>query len=118
MDYERRVRVFMAEELVKLGLLTREEVDAQPENPLCVRKYFMHGTSHSLGLDVHDVSPDSVTFAVGQVWTVEPGIYIPAESIGIRIETDILIGEEANEDLIPHAPLDVEDIERLMRPTV
>lgn len=114
MDYERRVRVFMAEELVKLGLLTREEVDAQPENPLCVRRYFMHGTSHSLGLDVHDVCPDKVVFDVGQVWTVEPGIYIPAESIGIRIETDVLIGETCNEDLIPGAPLEADDIERLM----
>lgn len=114
MDYERRVRVFMAGELVKLGLLTQEEVDAQPENPLCVRKYFMHGTSHSLGLDVHDVTPDAPVFAAGQVWTVEPGIYIPAENIGIRIETDILILEDGAEDLIPNAPLDVEDIERLM----
>ena len=113
-EYERLVRVFMAAQLVKLGLLTQEEVDAAPENPLCVRKYFMHGTSHPLGIDVHDVGPADPVFAPGQVWTVEPGIYIPAEKIGIRIETDVLIHADYTEDLIPNAPLDVADIEKLM----
>ena len=113
-EYERLVRVRMAAELVKLGLLTQEEVDAAPENPLCVRKYFMHGTSHPIGLDVHDVGPADPVFAVNQVWTIEPGIYIPDEAIGIRIETDVVIRENAAEDLIPNAPLDVEDIEALM----
>ncbi len=114
MEYERLVRVNMAAELVQLGLLTKEEVDAQPENPLCVRKYYMHGTSHSLGIDVHDVGSDTKYFAVGQVWTVEPGIYIPAESIGIRLETDVLITETGVEDLIPGAPINPDDIEAAM----
>ncbi len=113
-EYERLVRVRMAAELVKLGLLTQEEVDAAPENPLCVRKYFMHGTSHPIGLDVHDVGPADPVFAENQVWTIEPGIYIPAENIGIRIETDVLIHADHAEDLIPNAPLDVADIEALM----
>ena len=113
-EYERLVRVRMAAELVKLGLLTQEEVDAAPENPLCVRKYFMHGTSHPIGLDVHDVGPADPVFAENQVWTIEPGIYIPEESIGIRIETDVLIHSDHAEDLIPNAPLDVADIEALM----
>ncbi len=113
-EYERLVRVRMAEELVKLGLLTQEEVDAAPENPLCVRKYFMHGTSHPLGIDVHDVGPADPIFAEGQVWTIEPGIYIPAENIGIRIETDVLIHADYTEDLIPNAPLAVADIEAMM----
>ena len=113
-EYERLVRVRMASELVKLGLLTQEEVDAAPENPLCVRKYFMHGTSHPIGLDVHDVGPADPVFAENQVWTIEPGIYIPAENIGIRIETDVLIHADHAEDLIPNAPLDVADIEALM----
>ena len=113
-EYERMVRVRMAAELVKLGLLTQEEVDAAPENPLCVRKYFMHGTSHPLGLDVHDVGPADPVFAENQVWTIEPGIYIPAENIGIRIETDVVIHADHTEDLIPNAPLDVADIEALM----
>lgn len=114
-EYERLVRVRMAAELVKLGLLTQEEVDAAPENPLCVRKYFMHGTSHPIGIDVHDVGPADPVFAVNQVWTIEPGIYIPAEKIGIRIETDVVIHEDSTEDLIPNAPLDVADIEAMMK---
>ena len=113
-EYERLVRVRMAAELVKLGLLTQEEVDAAPENPLCVRKYFMHGTSHSLGIDVHDVGSDTKCFAEGQVWTVEPGIYIPAEEIGIRLETDVLVTENGVEDLIPNAPIDPDAIEAAM----
>ena len=113
-EYERLVRVRMAAELVKLGLLSQEEVDAQPENPLCVRRYYMHGTSHSLGIDVHDVGSDTKSFAAGQVWTVEPGIYIPAEKIGIRLETDVLITEDGVEDLIPNAPIEPDDIEAAM----
>ncbi len=112
-DYELAVRRFMGQQLVGLGLLKPEEVEGQ-ENPLAVRRYFMHGTSHSLGIDVHDVGSDDATFAVGQVWTIEPGIYIPEENIGIRIETDVLITEDGTEDLIPNAPLDIADIEALM----
>ncbi len=113
-EYERLVRVRMAAELVKLGLLTQEEVDAAPENPLCVRRYFMHGTSHPLGLDVHDVGPADPIFAENQVWTIEPGIYIAEENIGIRIETDVVIHADGTEDLIPNAPLEVADIEAMM----
>ena len=113
-EYERLVRVEMAKQLVGLGLLTQEQVDAEPENPLCVRKYYMHGTSHPLGLDVHDVGPDNPEFAEGQVWTVEPGIYIAEEGIGIRIETDVLVYKDHVEDLIPNAPLEVKDIEDIM----
>ncbi len=113
-EYERLVRVRMAAELVKLGLLTQEEVDAAPENPLCVRRYFMHGTSHPLGIDVHDVGPADPVFAENQVWTIEPGIYIAEENIGIRIETDVVIHADYTEDLIPNAPLEVADIEAAM----
>ena len=113
-EYERLVRVNMAAELVQLGLLTQEEVDAQGSNPLCVRKYYMHGTSHSLGIDVHDVGSDTKCFAAGQVWTVEPGIYIPAEKIGIRLETDVLITEDGVEDLIPNATIEPDAIEAAM----
>lgn len=113
-EYERLVRVRMAAELVKLGLLTQEEVDSAPNNPLCVRKYFMHGTSHSLGIDVHDVGPADPVFAENQVWTIEPGIYIPAEKIGIRLETDVVIHADGAEDLIPNAPLEVAEIEAMM----
>lgn len=113
-EYERLIRVCMAERLVGLGLLTRKEVDAEKENPLCVRRYYMHGTSHPLGIDVHDVGPADPVFAENQVWTIEPGIYIAEEGIGVRIETDVVIHADSVEDLIPNAPLDVADIERIM----
>ena len=113
-DYERRVRVRMAKELVQLGLLTAQQVEREADDPTCVRKYYMHSVSHSLGLDVHDVCPSDPVFAVGQVWTIEPGIYISEENLGVRIETDVLIHPDGVEDLIPGAPLEVADIERLM----
>lgn len=113
-EYERLIRVYMAEQLIGLGLLTREQVEAEKENPLCVRRYYMHGTSHPLGIDVHDVGPADPVFAENQVWTIEPGIYIAEEGIGVRIETDVVIHTDSTEDLIPEAPLDVADIERLM----
>ena len=113
-DYERLIRIRMAQELVQLGLLSREQVEAQKDDPICVRRYYMHSASHPLGLDVHDVGPDNPTFAEGQVWTIEPGIYIAEENIGIRIETDVLIHSDHVEDLIPQAPLETDDIERLM----
>ena len=74
----------------------------------------MHGTSHSLGIDVHDVGSDTKCFAAGQVWTVEPGIYIPAEEIGIRLETDVLVTENGVEDLIPNSPIEPDAIEAAM----
>ncbi len=113
-DYELSVRRFMGGQLVGLGLLRPEEVEGQ-ENPTAVTRYYMHGTSHSLGIDVHDVGSDGATFAAGQVWTVEPGIYIPEEGIGIRLETDVLVTGEGVEDLIPNCPLDVEEIEAMMQ---
>lgn len=113
-EYERLVRVFMAEQLVGLGLLDRARVEAEKDNPLCVRRYYMHSASHSLGIDVHDVGPADPVFAENQVWTVEPGIYIAEEGIGVRIETDVVIHADSTEDLIPEAPLDVADIERIM----
>ncbi len=114
-DYERRIRRFMAEQLIGLGLLTRDQVEKDSPDLACVRRYYMHSTSHSLGIDVHDVSPADPVFAPGQVWTIEPGIYIPEESIGVRIETDVLIHPDGVEDLIPDAPLEAADVEAMMR---
>ena len=113
-EYERLIRIRMAAELVKLGLLTQAQVDAQKSDPLCVRRYYMHSTSHPLGLDVHDVGPADPVFAENQVWTIEPGIYIAEEGIGIRIETDVVIHADSVEDLIPNAPLEVADVEAAM----
>jgi len=114
-DWTRESQLMMDEELVKLGLLTADEVkNAKPDEPAC-RKYFMHGLGHPLGLDVHDVGRMHEPFAAGWVLTVEPGIYIREEGIGIRLENDILITDSGPIDLMADIPVDAEAIEELMR---
>ncbi|AWV97534.1 aminopeptidase P family protein [Arcticibacterium luteifluviistationis] len=105
---------FMEKQLVSLGLLTQKEIDKQdPKKPL-YRKYFPHGVSHYLGLDVHDVGPKDAEFKAGMLFTCEPGIYISEEGIGIRLENDILITENGNIDLAADIPIEVADIEAMM----
>ncbi|MGY2131546.1 aminopeptidase P N-terminal domain-containing protein [Hymenobacter sp. HD11105] len=114
-EYHAAVGRQMEQELIKLDLLNEADVRNQdPAAPL-YKKYFMHGTSHYLGLDVHDVGAKYRTFEPGMVYTCEPGIYIPEEGLGIRLENDILITRSQPEDLMESIPLEVEDIERLMR---
>ena len=114
MEYNKEVGKIMESELIGLGLLDKNDVAKQdPENPL-YKKYFMHGTSHHLGLDVHDLGPRYQPMQVGNLFTCEPGIYIPQEGIGIRIENDILITENGQLDLMADIPLEVEEIEDLM----
>lgn len=112
--YNQEVGLFLQEELLTLGLLTQEEVKNAPESTPAYRKYFMHGTSHHLGLDTHDVSLRYKTFEPGMVFTCEPGLYIPEENIGIRIENDYLLTETTPIDLMANIPIEVEEIEALM----
>jgi len=113
-EYQEQVGLLMTEELIGLGLLKREDVEKQdPEKPL-YKKYFPHGTSHHLGIDVHDVGHTWKPIRAGMVFTVEPGIYIREEGMGIRLENDILIGEHGNTDLMAHIPIEVDEIEALM----
>ena len=112
--YHKAVGECMEQELIKLDLLNASDVKNQdPAAPL-YKQYFMHGTSHYLGLDVHDVGYKYRTFEAGMVYTVEPGIYIPAEGLGIRLENDILLTANANEDLMANIPLQADEIEDLM----
>lgn len=113
-DYHKEVGKIMESELIGLGLLSRHEVAQQdPEYPL-YKRYFMHGTSHHLGLDVHDYGSSYHIFEPGMVFTCEPGIYIREEGIGIRLENDILITEQGNVDLMAHIPILAEEIEELV----
>ena len=113
-DYNKEIGKIMQEELIKLGLLDRHDVLKQDtKNPL-YKKYFMHGTSHYLGLDVHDVGSMEWPMQEGMVFTCEPGIYIPEEKIGIRLENDILVTDSNPVDLMKNIPIDAEEIEMLM----
>ncbi|MBW3128262.1 aminopeptidase P N-terminal domain-containing protein [Hymenobacter profundi] len=114
-EYHAAVGRRMEQELIKLDLLNANDVKNQdPAAPL-YKKYFMHGTSHYLGLDVHDVGDKYRVFEPGMVYTCEPGIYIREEGLGIRLENDILITETGNDDLMKNIPLEADDIERLMQ---
>ncbi len=113
-DYQKAVGKLMEKELIDLGLLEKEEVAKQDEEKPLYRKYFMHGTSHHLGLDVHDVPSRYQHFKAGMVFTVEPGIYIPEEKLGIRLEDDVVITEGAPKNLMHDIPIEVEAIEALM----
>lgn len=112
--YNKAVGDLMTEELLQLGLIKSEDVKNQNPNWPAYKKYFMHGTSHFLGLDVHDVGFFYEPMQAGMVFTCEPGIYIPEEGLGIRIENDILITESGNDDLMKNIPIEVDEIEALM----
>ena len=112
--YNKEIGRIMELELVKLGLLDKHDIAKQDmQNPL-YKKYFMHGTSHYLGLDVHDVGSMEWDMKEGMVFTCEPGIYILEEELGIRLENDILITESGPKDLMKGIPIEPQEIEDLM----
>jgi Xaa-Pro aminopeptidase len=113
-DWQRAAQMQMNEELLSLGLLKKSNIKKQTEETPACRNYFMHGLGHVLGLDVHDVGLMSEPFAPGWVLTVEPGIYIPEEGFGIRLENDIVVTEDGPVDLMAHIPVDPDEIEALM----
>jgi Xaa-Pro aminopeptidase len=113
-DYHMEVGKIMESELIGLGLLDKTDVKNQdPERPL-YKKYFMHGTSHFLGLDVHDVGLWSEMIQPDMVFTVEPGIYIREEKLGIRLENNILVTRDNPIDLFADIPVEAEAVEELM----
>ncbi|MDF1657506.1 MAG: aminopeptidase P N-terminal domain-containing protein [Verrucomicrobiales bacterium] len=119
-EYHREVARAMEDELIELGLLDAEIVAEErkdndlPEEQRAYRKYFMHGVSHSLGLDVHDVTPAEGVFVENMCVTVEPGIYLPEEGFGIRLENDVIVRANGNVDLMAHIPIEADEIEALM----
>ena len=114
-QYHIEVGKIMTSELLGLGLL--DKADVQNENPdwPAYKKYFMHGTSHHMGLDTHDYGILTEPMQANMVFTVEPGIYIPDESFGIRLEDDVVIQETGEPfNLMRNIPIEVEEIEDIM----
>jgi Xaa-Pro aminopeptidase len=112
--YHEQVGEIMTEQLINLGLISTADVKNQNPAFPAYKKYFMHGNSHHLGIDVHDFAGRYTPFAAGNILTVEPGIYIPEEGLGIRLENNILITSNGNVDLMADIPLEVEEIEDIM----
>ncbi|SES16202.1 aminopeptidase P family protein [Pedobacter rhizosphaerae] len=112
--YHEQVGEIMTEQLIKLGLISSTDVKNQNPAYPAYKKYFMHGNSHHLGIDVHDFAGRYTPFAAGNILTVEPGIYIPEEGLGIRLENNILITANGNVDLMADIPLEAEEIESIM----
>ncbi len=113
-EYHKEVGKIMESELLGLGLLSKTDIKNQhPASPV-YKKYFMHGTSHHLGIDVHDYGYPQMKMKEGMVFTVEPGIYIREESLGIRLENDVVITSNGINDLMKNIPIEVEEIEELM----
>ncbi len=113
--YNKAVGDMMTEELLQLGLIKTDDVKKQNPAWPAYKKYFMHGTSHFLGLDVHDVGFFTEPMQAGMVFTVEPGIYIPEEGLGIRIENNLLITTKGQLDLMKNIPIEADEIEALMK---
>ena len=115
-DYHVEVGKLMTEELIGLGLITQNDVDNEDPKWPAYKKYFMHGTSHHIGVDVHDYGHRYKTFEPGMVFTVEPGIYIREENIGVRIENNYVIqAEGAPFDLMRNIPIEIAEIEAIMQ---
>jgi Xaa-Pro aminopeptidase len=113
-DWQKDAQAMMNEELLSLGLLKRADIKKQTDAEPACRKYYMHGLGHSLGLDVHDYGWTQEPFTDGWVITVEPGIYIPEEGFGIRLENDIAVRKGGAEDLFADIPIEADEIEALM----
>jgi Xaa-Pro aminopeptidase len=113
-EYHKEVGLLMQGELLKLKLIDKTDIKNQDPKRPAYKKYFMHGTSHFLGLDTHDVGNWNIPMEDGNVFTCEPGIYIQKEGLGVRIEDDILLTKKGNTNLMRNIPRETEEIEELM----
>lgn len=114
-EYHKEVGLFMEKELVKLGLIDTTDIKNQKPDWPAYKKYFMHGTSHYIGLDTHDLGPWNEPMQAGMVFTCEPGIYIPEENLGIRLEDDLVVRNAGGPlNLMANIPLEADEIEELM----
>src|SRR5207244_1172430 len=113
-DWQKEAEANIEKELVDLGLLTMAQIKKQNPDEPALKKYFMHGVGHPLGLDVHDVGLTTEPMQAGWVMTVEPGIYIPEEGFAVRLENDVFITAEGHVDLMAGIPIQTDGIEELM----
>ena len=114
-EYHVEVGKVMTSELLKLGLLDKADIQNEDKNWPAYKKYFMHGTSHHIGLDTHDYGLLHEPMKANNVFTVEPGIYLPKEGFGIRLEDDVVIQENgAPFNLMRNIPIEADEIEEIM----
>jgi len=114
-EYHVEVGKLMTSELISLGLLDKSDIQNQDHKNPAYKKYFMHGTSHHMGLDTHDYGDLKTPMVANMVFTVEPGIYIPDENLGIRLEDDVVIKNSGTPiNLMKSIPIEVEEIEEIM----
>jgi Xaa-Pro aminopeptidase len=114
-DYTDKVGEEATQQFLKIGLLKKTDVKNEDPENRAYRKYLYHGISHHLGIDVHDLGTRTEPIKAGMVFTVEPGIYIEEEKMGVRIENNLWITRNGNKDLMKNIPITVEDIETLMK---
>jgi Xaa-Pro aminopeptidase len=114
-DYTDKVGEEATQQFLKIGLLKKTDVKNEDPENRAYRKYLYHGISHHLGVDVHDLGTKTAPIKTGMVFTVEPGIYIEEEQMGVRIENNLWITRNGNKDLMKNIPITVEDIEALMK---
>lgn len=114
-DYTEKVGEEATKVFMKIGLLNKSDVKNEDPENRAYRKYLYHGISHHLGIDVHDLGTRTEPIKAGMVFTVEPGIYIEEEQMGIRIENNVWITKSGNKDLMKNIPITAEDIESLMK---
>ena len=115
-EYHAEVGLIMTSELLKLGLLDKADVQNEDKDWPAYKKYFMHGTSHHIGLDTHDYGLLYEKMQANNVFTVEPGIYIPKEGFGIRLEDDVVIQEKGVPfNLMENIPIEIDEIEDIMQ---
>ena len=115
LNYTDKVGDEATKQFIKIGLLKKSDVANEDPDNKAYRKYLYHGISHHLGIDVHDLGTRTLPIQAGMVFTVEPGIYIEEEQMGIRIENNVWITKTGNKDLMKNIPITVEEIEKFMK---
>ncbi len=115
LKYTDKVGEEATKQFLKIGLLSKTDIKNEDKNNPAYRKYLYHGISHHLGIDVHDLGTRTAPIEAGMVFTVEPGIYIKEEGMGVRIENNVWVTKTGNQDLFKNIPIKAEEIETLMR---